>query len=343
MVRLARVSRTNSADDPARQLYERIGAFLFDQRLEPSPANFAFAWHLLHDPAGPLAQAVEALTEGGVRLTQRDIETLGCTAPDPAATKARDNVEGLVAKTKLQVAGFQDMVQAMRDETAGFGRDLAASADAIRRSSGGPEGGALDEVARITGAMLERVHRAESQLESVTREASELRSALEEERDTARRDALTQLPNRRAFEEAFSAQQASGARLCIAVCDVDHFKSVNDRFGHAVGDRVLRTIAQALTECCTGHLVARHGGEEFVVLFSGIGIAKARDIMETARASVASKRYRLRESDQPIGEITFSAGLTRVHIGEPLASAFERADGKLYDAKHAGRNRIIGG
>lgn len=342
LVRLARASRTDEAGDAARQLYERIGTFLFDQRLEPSPANFAFAWHLLHDSDGPLAKAVEHLTEGGVRLTQRDIEALGCEPPANAA-KAREKVDGLVAKTQMQVEGFQDMVQAMRAETAGFGRDLAASADAIRRSGAGPTGVALEEVSRITGAMLERVHRAESQLESATREASELRSALEEARDNARRDALTELPNRRAFEEAFSAQQVSGARLCIAVCDVDHFKSVNDRFGHSVGDRVLRTIAQALSEVCVGHLVARHGGEEFAILFSGIGIAKARDIMEHARSMVASKRYRLRESDLPIGEITFSAGLTRVHIGESLADSFSRADAKLYEAKHAGRNRIIGG
>lgn len=341
-MRLARASRAEGPVDPARRLYARIGTFLFDQRLEPTPANFAFAWHLLHDPDGPLARAVENLTEGGVRLTQRDIESLGCEAPTNAS-KSREKVDGLVAKTQMQVEGFQDMVQAMRDETAGFGRDLAASADAIRRSSEGPQGPVLADLSRITAAMLERVHHAESQLESATREASELRSALEEARDNARRDALTHLPNRRAFEEAFSAQQASGARLCIAVCDVDHFKSVNDRFGHAVGDRVLRTIAQVLSEVCVGHLVARHGGEEFAILFSGIGIAKARDIMEHARSMVASKRYRLRETDMPIGEITFSAGLTRVHIGESLADSFNRADTKLYEAKHAGRNRIIGG
>ncbi len=145
LVRLARASRVDEAGDPARQLYDRIGRFLFDQRLEPSPANFAFAWHLLHDPDGVLAKAVANLTEGGVRLTQRDIESLGCEPPANAA-KAREKVDGLVAKTQMQVEGFQDMVQAMRAETAGFGRDLAASADAIRRSGDGPVGVALEEV-----------------------------------------------------------------------------------------------------------------------------------------------------------------------------------------------------
>ncbi len=322
-----------------RQLYERIGTFLFDQRLEPDPANFAFAWALLHDPQGALAKTVAALTDGGVRLTQRDIESLGCEAPANGRS-AREKADGLVAQTQLQVEGFADMVQAIRAETEGFGRDLAASADAIRRSSEGFDGPLLDEVSRITAAMVERVHNAEARLENATREASELRSKLEEARDNARRDPLTDLPNRRALEEAFAAQVSTGSPLCIAVCDIDHFKHVNDRFGHVVGDRVLKTIAQALTESCPGHLVARYGGEEFAVLFSGIDIGAARATLDHARATVAAKRYRLRETDAPLGEVTFSAGVTLVDREQKFGTNFHRADMLLYRAKENGRNRV---
>ncbi|NWP00807.1 GGDEF domain-containing protein, partial [Escherichia coli] len=125
---------------------------------------------------------------------------------------------GLVAQTQMQVEGFQDMVTAMRAETKDFGRDLAASAQAMR-SSGGDD----LEISRITATMLERVRNAEARLETANREASELRTKLEEARDNARRDPLTGLPNRRAFEEAYAAQASAGARICMAVCDVDHF------------------------------------------------------------------------------------------------------------------------
>lgn len=336
---VARAARPAGADDPGRQLYERIGAFLFDQRLEPDPANFAFAWHLLHDPAGPLAKAVAALTEGGIRLTQRDIQSLGCESP-AGARSAREKAEGLVARTQMQVEGFQDMVQAMRVETQDFGRDLAASADAIRRFGDRSEAALLDELTRVTATMLERVHSAETRLESATREARELRDKLEEARDNARRDPLTGLPNRRAFEEAFAAQADMGDGMCVAVCDVDHFKTVNDRFGHAVGDRVLKTIGEALTESCPAQLVARYGGEEFAVLFAESDIDKARVILDNARAAVAAKRYRLRETDEPLGEITFSAGLTRVVQGESFGTSFGRADRLLYAAKKDGRNCV---
>jgi diguanylate cyclase len=330
--------RGASGIDPARRLYDRIGAFLFDQRLEPDPANYAFAYQLLADPDGPLALAVGAMTDGGVRLTQRDIETLGTDLQPVHNVKAKAvKAEGLVARTQMQVEGFEDMVTAMRAETEGFGRDLAASAEAMSRSAG-TDLAMTGEVTRITATMLERVRIAESRLESATREASELRAKLEEARDNARRDPLTDLPNRRAFEEAYAAKVLAGAKVCVAMCDVDHFKSVNDRFGHAVGDRVLKAIAEALTESCKGHLVARYGGEEFAVLFAGIGLEAAQATLDGARASVAVKRYRLRESDAPLGEITFSAGLTAGLGSDSYQSVFRRADTLLYAAKSAGRN-----
>lgn len=336
---VARAARVAGVDDPAWQLYERIGTFLFDQRLEPDPANFAFAWHLLHDSDSPLARAVAALTDGGVRLTKRDIESLGVDSP-ASARSVREKADGLVAQTQMQVEGFQDMVQVMRAETAGFGRDLAASADAIRRYGTGSEGALFDELSRVTATMLERVHSAESRLENATREATELRDKLEEARDNARRDPLTELPNRRAFEEAYAELAATGAGLCVALCDVDHFKAVNDRFGHAVGDRVLKTIAETLKASCAGHLVARYGGEEFAILFADTALESARVTLDNARATVAAKRYRLRETDAPLGEITFSAGLTFVAEGEPLATSVGRADRLLYAAKKDGRNCV---
>lgn len=335
----ARAVRAASESDSSRRLYDRIGEFLVNQRLDPDPGNYAFAYHLFVNPEGPLARAVHALTDGGVRLTRRDIETLGCDLqPVQNGKGAKEQADGLVAQTQMQVEGFQDMVTAIRAETEDFGRNLAASAEAISRSTdaGGPV--AIDEVARITAAMIERVHSTEAQLARATREASELREKLEEARDNARRDPLTDLPNRRALEEAYAAQAAAGARICVAVCDVDHFKSVNDRFGHAVGDRVLKAIAEALGQTCAGHLVARYGGEEFAVLFTGVDLGTARGILDTARVTVATKRYRLRESDAPLGEITFSAGLAPAETGEGLSTVFHRADRLLYAAKTAGRN-----
>jgi diguanylate cyclase len=341
-MRIARAVRSEMEGDEGRALFERIGAFLLDQRLTPTPTNYAFAYRLFTEPEDALARAVELITERGVRITPRDIQTLtadhGPEEPQDCHIDLKARTEGLVARTQMQVEGFADMVTAMRAETADFGRDLAASAEAMSSASDAPQ--ANDDVVRITAAMLDRIRVAEEKLESTTREANDLREKLEEARDNARRDPLTQLPNRRAFEEAFAAQEATGGSMCIAVCDIDHFKSVNDRFGHAVGDRVLRVIADALSLCCRGHLVTRYGGEEFAILFTNVPLDQARAVLEHARGTVQAKRYKLRDNDAPLGEITFSAGLTPVEPGEMHQTAFHRADRLLYLAKHEGRNQV---
>lgn len=345
----ASAARLATVEDSAACLFDRIRDFLLQHRLSPDPQHYAFAHRVLSAPDGTLARSVRALTDDGVRLSARDIEALGGTVgtlaiapqPEPEAGHAPDPAEALVARTQMQVEGFTDMVEAMRAETQGFGRDLAATADAMRGAA------TADNVVRLTSVMLDRVQSAEAKLAAATHEADELRAKLEEARDNARRDPLTDLPNRRAFEEAFAADMANGVPLCLAVVDVDRFKRVNDQFGHSVGDRVLKAIAEALSAGCAGaagsdrhHLVARYGGEEFVVLFRGIDPAAACLQLEAAREAVAAKRYRLRESDQPLGAVTFSGGLTPAEPGEPLGTVFGRADILLYGAKDAGRNRV---
>jgi diguanylate cyclase len=339
------------AGSASAELFDRIGAFLAAHHLSPDPAHYAFAHRVLSDTSGPLAQAVESLTDGGVRLSARDIESLGGRigalglitggAPDQPANDpiadARAKADGLVAQTQMQVDGFTDMVEAMRAETEHFGRDLAASADAILTA---PETIAIEGIARLTGTMLERVRSAEERLEAATHEASELREKLEEARDNARRDPLTDLPNRRAFEEAYAAHAETAAPLCVAMVDVDHFKDVNDRFGHAVGDRVLKAIGEALVQGCPGHFVARYGGEEFAILFADADFATAAAALDATRQAVAAKRYRLRETDAPLGEVTFSAGIAQGGPGSSLGMVLGRADALLYRAKDEGRNCI---
>tara|TARA_B100000678_G_scaffold216054_1_gene183414 strand:- start:294 stop:1319 length:1026 start_codon:yes stop_codon:yes gene_type:complete len=323
-------------------LYKQIGTFLRDQRLDPTPSNYAFAYHVITEPQGSLAKAVEALTEGGIRLSRRDIESLGSDVTTMShASSDKSSADGLVARTQMQVEGFEDMMRSISAETAGFGRDLEASAAALRETRNEARDMQLDSIVQITAGMRDRVHHAENQLQKATSEASELRAKLEEARNDARHDPLTSLPNRRAIEDAYESQIASGGEPWVAICDIDYFKAINDRFGHAVGDRVLKAIASTLAESCSGHMVARYGGEEFAVMFTGLDGARARSILDQAREAVRSKRYRLRESDEPLGEVTFSAGLARATNGEGWTGAYQRADQMLYRAKEEGRNRVL--
>ena len=167
-------ARKGEADD----LFDRIGAFLPDQRLSPEPAHYSFAYNVLSDPAGPLAKAVADLTDDGVRLSRNDIESLGGrvrAAPEAAGGSRAEDAETLVTRTAEQVEGLRSVMRAMQDETRDFGRDLAAQAEEMRRA--GPAPG-MAELARITGVMLARIAESERRLEIATRETDELRSKL---------------------------------------------------------------------------------------------------------------------------------------------------------------------
>ncbi|GGO92429.1 diguanylate cyclase [Stakelama pacifica] len=318
------------------RLFHKIGEFLTEHRLDPSPTNYAFVHHLLSNPESPLARTVAELVQVGAKLTLNDIEKLG-----GGAGESERKAHGLVSRTHNQLERLEEIMRTIRADTAGFGRDLQASADALRDNHDKGVPNTLEGLIRITTAMMENVQQAETRLEKVTREASELRLQLEEARDDARRDPLTGLPNRRAFEDAYREHVAAGGMPWIAICDIDHFKSVNDRFGHVVGDRVLKAIAGTLRTQCDGHLVARFGGEEFAVMMTNVGRKQALMTMERAREAVASKNYRLRENDMPLGALSFSSGVTGTRLGEDLAEVYRRADALLYRAKNEGRNRTV--
>lgn len=334
-------ARQAATDD----LYDRIGAFLASQGLSAEPEHYRFAYAALADPESATGRAVARLTADGCRLTRDDIERLGgsvSTRQPPLRVREGGNeqVDALVAETAAQVDGFAAMMQTMHSETREFGADIEQSAAAMQRSA---ERAGIEQIARVAGAMVARVRETESKLARATRETEALRGKLAEARSAARHDALTGLPNRRAFDEAFAARDPAAGPWCLAVVDVDRFKQVNDAHGHAVGDRVLSAIGRVLTEMCEGHLVVRHGGEEFAVLLKGVTLAQAAEVLDAARAEMAAKRFRSRESGQPLGEITFSAGVTAIRKSEVGESAMKRADALLYAAKAAGRDRVSAG
>lgn len=329
-----------AADD----LFGHIGEFLADHRLDHDPATYALIHRLLSAPDSMLAREVAQLTDGGIRLSRADVERLGGRVassagpermPRPKTPPPEQEVAQLVAQTQAQVAGFADTMRKVQDETRDFGRDLADGAAAALRDPA--------DLSRIAAAMVARVREADARLASATIEAEILRAKLVDAQVTARRDPMTGLPNRLAFTEGFAALAESTGPNCLALCDVDRFKRVNDEHGHVVGDRVLTAIGQMLTEACAGHLVVRHGGEEYAVILSGTTLAEAAVVMNGARERIAAKRFRNRDNEQGLGQITFSAGVIAIRDCECVEDATERADRLLYAAKGQGRDRICAG
>lgn len=186
--------------------------------------------------------------------------------------------------------------------------------------------GVRDEAGRVTGTV------------SVVRDISRRKEREGELSRAATTDPLTGLANRRAFDAALDRVLGGGRPACLAVVDIDHFKRVNDQWGHAAGDRVLVAFAElARGALRDGDMVARLGGEEFGVLLPGADLSQARAVCERLRRTVASA---VLEADGRAVRVTASVGLAAVAAGATRAEAMRGADDALYRAKAEGRDRL---
>jgi two-component system cell cycle response regulator len=174
--------------------------------------------------------------------------------------------------------------------------------------------------------------------------ADRLRQSVQESIEMAHYDPLTGLNNRRSLERRLPAMIESarerGAALTMMVLDIDHFKRVNDTYGHDVGDLVLKGFGAQLQETVRGgDLICRLGGEEFVVVMPGVGLSEASRIAERARLTTESRNFAIEGAAGSVS-ITVSIGLAEWRQPWDSAELYRRADRALYLSKSAGRNRV---
>lgn len=311
--------------------------FLEGQRLPPSPHNYQLAFAFLSGSHGALEKALNTMTDGGVRITQAEADALYATffaeaAPLPLVLRDHPSADAI----RHQALRLAELAASATAVTGEFSRELAVRLPDITTA----DAASLHD---LVVATMERAQRAEDELTAASAEVEQLRQKLEAVQGDAERDALTGLPNRRGIDAHLAAVRNAEEPVVIALCDIDRFKAYNDRYGHAVGDRVLQTVAQSLQESLPEHFVGRWGGEEFMVVAKadvGTGIA----LLENAKSALGTRHFKLRETDEPIGRIRFSAGVVALPP-EPdrLPAALEQADALLYRAKSEGRDRVLGG
>nr|WP_121456113.1 GGDEF domain-containing protein [Acidovorax sp. 106] len=225
---------------------------------------------------------------------------------------------------------------------------VASGAVALRDEPGYPPVVAAAYVGMVVVVLLSSTFlttRVQSTREHLRRQKSELARALEQIRELATHDDLTGLLNRRAMFERMQLEQRRSLRtghpLLVAQLDIDHFKVVNDTHGHANGDLVLRAFADMVRHSVRDtDLLARWGGEEFVLMLCDTPTEEAHALLERVRLAVQAMRVPLPQGGKPIA-ITVSIGLARHTSADTLARTLERADQALYAAKAQGRNRVV--
>jgi len=202
----------------------------------------------------------------------------------------------------------------------------------------------IAELARETAHMQSATEAVHEKLESRAREVEVLTRQLEQAKSEALLDPLTGLKNRRGFELAVKELGSSGSPFegaALVLADIDHFKEINDRHGHLLGDKILRAIGQTLQSNIKGRdIAARPGGDEFCILLQQTPLAGAHALADQIRTAVAAGRIRRTDSKEQPGSVTLSIGIAAGESDDTLETLLARADAALYAAKRAGRNRI---
>ena len=184
-----------------------------------------------------------------------------------------------------------------------------------------------------------------TQLDQMSSEMDSMRAELAQVREQSLKDTLTGVSNRSAFnvalDELIIRSFEDKTRFSLLLLDIDHFKNVNDTYGHLVGDKILRFVAGTIRRCVKGKdIVARFGGEEFAVLLPGTEMAGAYVAAEHIRKAVANSVLRDTQTQKSYGNITLSVGVSQMGRNDQASSLIERADQALYLAKANGRNRV---
>jgi diguanylate cyclase len=259
--------------------------------------------------------------------------------PTDRVVKASRKLDGEMGKVL-------ELIRAHVTTNESYAKSLAT---AQTRLAGLTEAEQVRVIVSLLVAENERMRRDSTELvkklEDARKQVEVLRSSLDEAQEFVLQDPLTGVGNRRAFDATmgraiFDCTQKK-TPLSLIICDIDHFKRVNDAFGHQVGDEIIKMFSRVIESGVReGDTVIRYGGEEFAIILPMADQDAAKAVAERVRRVFEAKKLTIRETNQKVGQLTASFGVAQYRPGDDIEALVQRADAKLYDAKSAGRNRV---
>jgi diguanylate cyclase len=313
-------------------------------RIWPTPLNYELWLHYVGHPGGALAQEIERLLSLGEAITEDVSETLAAAF----LPKARLNEQIRDAGDQLsrELASVAQAIKKAKQSNQNYGETLAGAGKTLTDDI---DAAALKRTVESLSTATRKVVRENSSLEKKLAESAaevtRLKEHLEQVRRDATTDALTNLANRKAFDEelgrAYAEAVESGEPLSLAVIDIDHFKGFNDTWGHQTGDQVIRYVSSVIGRMAPPpRFAARYGGEEFAMIFPNERASDVFATLEEIRVEVSSRILKRRSTNEDLGAVTVSAGIAQMLPGESMETLVERADTALYTSKRTGRNRV---
>jgi len=312
-------------------------------KVPTTPQNYALWYHYVLDDKPGLKERIDRLTEGNEVFNQELSHDLyqeylsECNLEQ--AEKIRQEIQN--ALNEASIALHSTGAEASQfGEMLGRFDDSCSSAESIADIHS-----LLSEVVTETRQMKNSMERMKQEFDTKSEEMDELRKELEQVRLQASTDALTGMANRATFfdqlRKVVESAEEKRQPFCVVMADIDHFKRVNDTFGHLVGDKVIRFVAETLKQSVKGQdTAARYGGEEFALLLPNTSVDNAAILCDKIREHIANTNLVRTGTRESLGQITISAGVAQYRFGEEMMDFVQRADQALYVSKEGGRNRV---
>jgi diguanylate cyclase len=307
------------------------------------PMSYAIWYEYVAGGNEALRKEVDANLQQGARLSDRVTFDLYnrhmLDRAEQAVSQARNGLQQVIEKMSASMAGANSEAAEFNGHLVEFGKGLS-------------QPGTPEWMVEHVSAMIDKAQKMSESLDQRQRELAErqgevhrLSEELSRVKQEVQTDALTGLGNRRAFDTAINALIGRAAsdktELTLLMLDIDHFKKVNDTYGHPFGDQVIRGVAQAIKALVKGQdNAARYGGEEFAILLPNTGLKGGEAVGNQIRALVERSKIRKQDDNTVIGNISVSVGVASLKPGELPASLLKRADEALYKSKQTGRNRV---
>ena len=314
--------------------------------LSATPQNYEVWLHYVTGWTPDLVRAIDTTIATENALTDDVLEKIHDRFF--SATQLSSQVVETGNRIAREIADALDALKSAGNSTEQYGATLQTASHTLSNKK--LSGDALQRVVSVLSAATQEMTSQNDELnlrlKQSSREITALRSSLQAARAEALTDGLTGIANRKLFDEtirkAVAEAEETGEELCLALCDIDHFKSFNDKWGHQTGDQVIRFVAGSLSKFAEDHhLVARYGGEEFAIIMPATSMNKAKQLCESIRGAIEAKKLMRRSTNEPLGKVTISFGLSKFSRGESPVDIIERSDNLLYQAKRGGRNQVV--
>ncbi len=325
----------------SKELLKHALSFIGIHRLSANPVNYTVCYEYLlgHQPL--LKQAIDKSIADNVTLTDELMgqwfETFLSGYDQSNLKKSQDDLIEVILKITESAILAEENVNQFDEALRHSEKELVdsnASLDSV-----------VAQLLVSTRSMQASMELMRQQIQESKQEINSLQHRLERATEEALTDPLTGLVNRkgltRAIESALSSASELNSNPCMLMLDIDHFKKINDTFGHPLGDRVIKVVADTLRNQIKGKDTAsRYGGEEFCILLPDTELKDAVKVAENIRSAVEKTRIKRFSDKQEICRMTISVGVTRYIADEAVNTFFERADAALYTSKNEGRNQV---